>query len=61
MNKNYQIIYTTDNGYVWWYNHIVRLLIPDKNYFYNLFVNLVVKFYRYVPLRPYMNNTGFKL
>ena len=61
MNNNYQIIYDTDNGYVWWYNRIVRLLIPDKVYFYDLFVGVPVGIIRYLPLRPYMNNTGFKL
>jgi len=61
MNNNYLVTYEIVNRYSWWAKRIVRLLIPDKVYFYCLFVNRVINFYKYVPLRPYMNNTGFKL
>ena len=61
MNNNYHIIYKNINPYSWWAHRIVRIVIPDKVYFYNLFVYCGVEFCRYLPLRPYMNNTGFKL
>lgn len=61
MNKNHHVIHTIADGYGWWRNRIVRILIPGKVYFYHLFINRIVVFYRYVPLRPYMNNTGFRL
>ena len=61
MNSNYHIIYKNINSYSWWANRIVRLLIVDKEYFYDLFVGVLAGIFRYLPLRPYMNNTGFKL
>lgn len=62
MNNNYQVMYTTVDEYMWWRgSRIVRFLIPDKVYFYNLFVGVPARIFRYLPLRPYMNNTGFKL
>lgn len=62
MNNNYQVIYTNNNGNMWWYDRIIRFLIPDKIYFYNLFIdNMSIKMFKFLPLRPYMNNIGFKL
>ena len=61
MSNNYQVIYTFIDECGWWCNSIARLLIPDKVYFYNIFANVPGISFRYLPLRPYMNNTGFKL
>ena len=61
MNSNYNIIYKSSDGFWYWRTHILRIMIPDKVYFYDLFVGVPVGINRYLPLRPYMNNTGFKL
>lgn len=61
MNYNYHIIYEVVNDYSWWARRIIRFVIYDKNYFYHLFIFNPIEIYQYLPLQPYLNNTGFKL
>lgn len=61
MSNNYQVIYEFKSKNWRYFQYILRILLPIKNYFYNLFVYCSIKLCRYLPLRPYMNNTGFKL
>lgn len=61
MNYNFKIIYVSNNAYLYFYEYIVRVLVPIKDYFYHLFVYCSIEIYRYLPLQPYLNNTGFKL
>ena len=61
MNNNYRVTYEIVNRYSWWAKRIVRIVISDKIYFYDLFIGMPVKMFKFLPLRPYMNNTGFNL
>lgn len=61
MNYNFKIIYVSNNAYLYFYEYIVRVLVPIKDYFYHLFVFCSIEIYQYLPLQPYLNNTGFKL
>jgi hypothetical protein len=61
MYNNYRVAYEIINMYSWWAKRIVRIVIPYKVYFYDLFVGVQVMMFKFLPLRPYMNNTGFNL
>lgn len=61
MKSNYHIVYRAFNEFNFWKRRIIRFVIYDKNYFYHLFVFCSIEIYRYLPLQPYLNNTGFKL
>lgn len=53
--NNYQIIYITDNGYKWYYNYVLKVLVLIKNYYYNLFVNIIYIFYLQIPINNIIN------
>lgn len=61
MITNFQIVYATNNGYFYLFDFMVRVLIVDVIYFYHLFVACLLSFFKFLPLCPYLNNTGFKL
>lgn len=60
MNKNYQIIYVTNNAMFYFNEYVIRVLIPDVVYFHNLFIGLAVGFYRQLPLCSYLCS-GYKM
>jgi len=58
----YQTIYKS--VHVWWkwgINKVYRILIPIKSYNHEIVTSDKIKVHTFLPLRPYMNNTGFKL
>ena len=58
----YQIIYKkVECWWSWSPKTIHRILIPIKEYFHVIVVSDKFEIHRFLPLRPYMNNTGFKL
>lgn len=61
MKSNYHVISKIINPYSLWARYKIRLIIFDKNYFYHLFVFCPIEIFKYLPLQPYLNNTGFKL
>lgn len=61
MNYNFKVIYVSNNAYLYFYEYIVRVLVSIKDYFYHLFIYCPIEIYRYLPLQPYLNNTGCKL
>ena len=62
MNKNFMKIYVSNNGYKWFYNYILQILIFDKIYFYNIFVNIKnICLFKYNPLSKYNNHKECKL
>lgn len=61
INKNYHIIFKVVDFFWKWTKPIYRILVESKVYYYNLFVDSILIFSKFLPLRSYMNNTGFKL
>lgn len=58
---NFRVIYITNNGYKWYYDYIIRVLIFIKNYYYNLFVNIIYIFYLQIPVNKSMNCKNYHL
>lgn len=61
INKNYHILFKIVDIWWRWNKTVYRILVESKVYYYSLFVDSISTFYKFLPLRSYMNNTGFKL
>lgn len=53
--NNFRVIYITNNGYKWYYDYIIKVLIFIKNYYYDLFVNIIYIFYLQIPVNNIVN------
>ena len=58
---NVEIIYITNNGYKMFYEYILKVLIPIKIYYYNIFVNIHNSFYYQIPINKYINYKNYHL
>ena len=58
----YQIIYKKiECWWSWSKKTIHRILIPIKSYNHEIIISDKIKIYTFLPLRPYMNNSNFRL
>lgn len=58
---NVYIIYVTNNGYLYFYDYVIKVLIPTKNYFYDIFVNICNFYYHQIPTNKYINYKNYHL
>lgn len=59
--NNVYIIYVTNNGWLYFYDYVIKVLIPIKNYFYNIFINICNFYYRQIPTNKYINYKNYHL
>ena len=60
MYMNYHKIYIRNQFYCF-YQYIVRVLVFDKNYFYNIYIEIKNNMFMFLPQCKYKNNKECKL
>lgn len=61
MNTNFKKIYVSNTGYKWYYDYVINVLIYDKNYFYNIYIEIKNNIFMFLPQCKYKNNKECKL